>query len=147
MLISGLTYTSNFLSLDEQTALLAQIDDMPWLNELKRRVQHYGYRYDYRSRTINEDMRLGALPGWLDTLTLHLYERGVTPERAEQVIVNEYAPGQGIGVHVDCEPCFGDVIVSLTLMSGCVMDFRHRHSSQHLPLWLAPGSMLVMQGE
>jgi len=28
-------------------------------------VQHYGYRYDYKARTIDHSMRLGELPQWV----------------------------------------------------------------------------------
>jgi hypothetical protein len=32
---------------EEQQALLDAVDAAPWLSDLRRRVQHYGYRYDY----------------------------------------------------------------------------------------------------
>jgi alkylated DNA repair dioxygenase AlkB len=47
---------------------------------------------------------------------------------------------------VDCEPCFGETIISLTLGSGCTMEFSHRPSRQKRELWLEPGSLLVLQG-
>lgn len=45
--ISGLTYIPNFITATEHDLLLPQIDQQPWLTDLKRRVQHYGYKYDY----------------------------------------------------------------------------------------------------
>ena len=45
--ISGLQYIPDFIARDEESALIANIDEQPWLNDLKRRVQHYGYKYDY----------------------------------------------------------------------------------------------------
>ena len=60
--ISGLRYIPNFISAAQSAELLERIDKQDWQAELRRRVQHYGYIYDYRSRTISRDMRLGPLP-------------------------------------------------------------------------------------
>lgn len=46
--VPGLKYVTGFLSREEQKGLLEEIDKYPWSNELKRRVQHYGYKYDYK---------------------------------------------------------------------------------------------------
>ena len=43
----------------------------------------------------------------------------------DQVTVNEYLPGQGIAAHVDTHEAFGHTLLSLSLVSGVVMDFRH----------------------
>lgn len=43
----------------------------------------------------------------------------------DQVTVNEYLPGQGIASHVDTHEAFGPTLLSLSLVSGVVMDFRH----------------------
>lgn len=44
----GLIYVPDFVSVAEQVKLLSAIDEREWSQELKRRVQHYGYRYDYK---------------------------------------------------------------------------------------------------
>lgn len=44
--ISGLTYVPDFITPAENDFLLSQIDQQPWLTDLKRRVEHYGYKYD-----------------------------------------------------------------------------------------------------
>ena len=41
----------------------------------------------------------------------------------DQLIVNEYQPGQGISAHIDCEPCFKNTIVTVSLGSVYEMDF------------------------
>lgn len=63
--IDGLSYRPGFLDDDAQRLLLERIDAAPWRQDLERRVQHYGWRYDYRSRRIAADMRIGPLPDWL----------------------------------------------------------------------------------
>jgi len=40
------------------------------------------------------------------------------------MIVNEYLPGQGIAAHVDNPRMFGDKVVSVSLGSAVVMQFR-----------------------
>lgn len=66
--IPRLTYIPDFISTQEQDFSLAQIDQQLWLNDLKRRVQHYGYKYDYKARAIGNDAYLGPLPDWLSSL-------------------------------------------------------------------------------
>ncbi len=145
--IPGLTYIPAYLSYDEQKNLLEQIDALPWISELRRRVQHYGYRYDYRAKVITPDLFLGHLPGWAQRMAERLHTDGYAPNVPEQVIVNEYIPGQGIAPHVDCVPCFGDTIMSLSLGSTCLMTFSALDGFASEGLWLEPGSLLVMTGE
>ncbi len=52
MAISGLTLVQDYLSGTQEQNLLGVIDAQPWITDLKRRVQHYGRRYDYSSRTV-----------------------------------------------------------------------------------------------
>lgn len=106
--IPGLRYVADHVDKAREQALIALVDRQPWLTELRRRVQHYGYRYDYKGRKVGPEMYLGPLPDWLLPLCQQLKDAGLTPRVADQVIVNEYEPGQGIAPHVDCVPCFGE---------------------------------------
>lgn len=147
-MIDGLQYVENYIDEKQHDWALAWIDEHQWLDDLKRRVQHYGFKYDYRARKVNYDMRIGELPAWLHRLSEKLHKDGYMPEVADQVIVNEYLPGQGIASHIDCEPCFQNTIVSLSLGSGCVMNFTHKSDkTQKIPVWLAPRSLVVLSGE
>src|SRR5438045_9721394 len=62
------------------------------------------------------------------------------------MLVNEYLPGQGIAPHRDDAP-FGRVVASLSLLSPCVMDFRHRPTGRREQLLLEPRSLLVLSDE
>lgn len=146
--IGGLRYVENYIDEHQHDRLLTWIDEQQWLNDLKRRVQHYGFKYDYKARKVHLDMRMGDLPEWLKRLSHKLYKDGHMPEVADQVIVNEYEPGQGISSHIDCEPCFKDTIVSLSLGSGCVMNFTNKFDkAKKIPVWLAPRSIVVLSHE
>ncbi len=146
-MIPGLKYIPAYLSPTEQTDLLATIDAGAWITDLKRRVQHFGYVYDYKKRAVDPAMYLGALPDWAQVIAERLHADGHAPALPDQVIVNEYQPGQGIAPHVDCVPCFGDTILSISLGSACVMDFAPLRGSDKLSLLLEPGSLVIMQGE
>lgn len=145
--ISGLCYRDDFVNEEQESYLLKQIDASPWLGDLDRRVQHYGYKYDYRSRRIDPSMRVGNLPDWMLKLAQKLHDAGWFNGVPDQVIVNEYEPGQGIMPHIDCEPCFGDTIVSISLASGAVMDFTNVQTEAKLPVWLARRSAVVLKGD
>ena len=70
LLESGIAYEPAFLTGDESKDILAKIDARPWMYDLKRRVQHYGWRYDYSSRVVTEEMKTEPLP------PLHSEDRG-----------------------------------------------------------------------
>lgn len=142
----GATYMPDFVAPAMEALLVRQIGAAPWITELKRRVQHYGYRYDYRARTVTEDAYLGPLPDWLMALGTRLKNAGWFAQIPDQVIVNEYQPGQGIAAHIDCVPCFSGTIASLSLLSSCAMRFEERSSGDGLTLTLQPRSLLVLQG-
>ena len=50
--ISGLIYISNYISLEYAGKSLKLIDTQEWNLDLKRRTQHYGYKYDYTARSL-----------------------------------------------------------------------------------------------
>src|SRR4051794_10507896 len=95
LVIPGLRCLPDFVVETDRAELLSLIDAQLWLTDLKRRVQHYGYRYDYRSRSVDPSMYLGPLPDWLDRLARKMHDEGFGDEVPDQVIVNEYQPGQG----------------------------------------------------
>lgn len=145
--IPGLTYIPDYLNNDQHKCLLDLIDLQIWATDLKRRVQHYGYQYNYQKRSLNSSSYLGALPDWIMNIAVQLYRDGLTNNIPNQVIINEYQPGQGIAPHIDCIPCFGDIIISLSLGSHCVMDFSHGKTKQKLSILLLPGSLIILEGE
>lgn len=145
--ISGLTLYRGLLAPDEQAAILAEIDAEPWRDDLKRRVQHYGYRYDYKARAVDQTMRVGDLPPFAVGIARRLHDLGLIAEVPDQMIVNEYQPGQGISAHVDCEPCFEDGIVTISLGSVYEMDFIEIATGEVRSTPLELGSALIMTGD
>ncbi|MGP4667719.1 alpha-ketoglutarate-dependent dioxygenase AlkB [Agrobacterium pusense] len=75
-----------------------------------------------------------------------LVKDGYCENLPDQVIANEYLPGQGISAHVDCVPCFDDMIVSISLLSACEMVFRDLHGPGTCGVVLHPRSGLLLMG-
>lgn len=146
--LAGLSVNYDFITELEEIKLIELIDQQPWLNDLSRRVQHYGFKYDYKARKIDDSMLLGELPIWLKDLSNKMFNEKIINFIPDQAIINEYEPGQGIAAHIDCEPCFGDTIISLSLGSSAVMNFETKpNSKQKIEICLEPRSLLIMREE
>ena len=123
--VPGLKYVPDFISEREEKDLVAEIDEAGWSTELQRRVQHYGWRYDYKARRIDASMRIGPLPDWAVRLAQRLVSKGLLTDLPDQVIVNEYVGDQSIAKHVDSEN-FADGIATISLLESWEMVFRER---------------------
>lgn len=147
--IHGLHYYPGFLDEHAQRVLIERIDAKPWRTDLERRVQHYGWRYDYRTRTVTPDMDLGPLPDWVEEIAARLYTETRLFDRVpDQAIVNEYEPGQGIALHADRQ-CFGDTVATLSLGDDWEMRLRPVRGSapEDKRIMLAQGSVLVLTAD
>ena len=118
----GAVIVPDFVTPAEEARILLRIGEAPWLTELSRRVQHYGYRYSYRGST--RPVPAASFPRWTECMADRLlpYFGAALPV---QCIVNEYRPGQGIGMHAD-HADFGPVVASLSLGDDWPMHFRRR---------------------
>ena len=143
--VPGLQFLEGFLTPEQQAYCVKRVDAAvdQWRNDLSRRVQHYGWRYDYKARAITPDMYLGALPDWLARLAQKLYaETGLFDRAPEQVIVNEYLPGQGIAMHID-HPGFGPTVCTISLLDDWEMDFAANWRDKS-PALLQRGSCVLL---
>ncbi len=118
----GAVIVPDFVTPAEEDRLLLRIGQAPWMTELSRRVQHYGYRYDYRG--ASRPVPATPFPRWAEAMAdrLRAHFAGALPV---QCIVNEYRPGQGIGMHADHRD-FGPVVASLSLAADWPMRFHRR---------------------
>ena len=146
--IPGLKFWEGFLTPEEQDECVKQVDAAKemWREDLRRRVQHYGWLYDYKARAITPDMHVGPLPDWLARLAKKLYDQTELFEQVpEQVIVNEYKPGQGIATHTD-HPGFGPTVCTISLLDDWEMDFSENWKDKS-PALLQRGSCVLMTDE
>ncbi len=149
----GLIHVPEFLPPERQADILARVDSAPWNNDLARRTQQYGWRYDYRAKAITPDMYLGRLPDFLQELAEDIREFVRHPDTGErlftlvpeQCIVNEYVGSQGIAEHTD-HPGFGPAIATVSLVEEWPLAFAPRYRGQTLDVPLETGSCLTMTG-
>ena len=146
--VPGLHYFPGFLTSNQQREAVGHIDNSPWRDDLERRVQHYGWRYDYHARTVSRDMHIGPLPDWLQEMARRLsVETELFDHVPNQVIVNEYQAGQGIAMHVDRQ-CFGPAVATISLGDAWRMDLKPAKDAGGKPehILLEVGSAMVMTG-
>lgn len=143
--VRGLRYISDYLTEFQHDWLLDHIDKQQWEHYHQRRVQHYGQSYNFNNQQLNNGSEVSKFPEWVNRLCLKLHNDGHMPKVANQMLISEYEPGQGIGGHIDKEACFMDTIVILSLNSSCVMDLTNKYDkTKKVPIWLAPGSLTVL---
>ena len=144
--IPGLTYVKDFLTEIEEDELVATIDQCDWCSDIKRRVQHYGWRYDYKARRVDPSMYLGPLPDWAGKLARRLTAKGLVRQLPDQVIVNEYVADQGIRPHAD-SPSFADGIATISLLESWEMVFREKDAKRKVNQVLERRSVAIMNGD
>lgn len=138
----------------------------------KRTVQHFGYEFRYGTNDVDYCAPLSnKIPEYITPIVSKMLSVGAIPGEPDQLTVNQYSPGQGsyicyircfsplvhffvyffgnlrsegIPPHCDTHSCFEGPIVSLSLGSDIVMDFRQGETI--CSIVLPARSLLVMDG-
>src|SRR5262249_19279147 len=109
----GFVYRDDVVTAAEEADLLARLKQLPfkpfefqgYLG--KRRIVSFGWKYDFDHRKLQES---NAIPDFLMPLrTKAAAFAGLPAEDLQQVLINEYAEGAGVGWHRD-KGMFQDVI-------------------------------------
>lgn len=68
--VEGLIYVKDWLSVEEELEIVKKLDhpDKCWSNDLKRRVQQYGYKFNYVTRSLDMESNVGPLPDFLQSV-------------------------------------------------------------------------------
>ncbi|XP_055625198.1 alkylated DNA repair protein alkB homolog 8 [Toxorhynchites rutilus septentrionalis] len=149
----GLILVPDFVNEKLESALQDLVDweeDMEIGSNLKhRRVKHYGYEFLYGTNNVDRNKPLDRkIPSICESMwekLRHMYPT-LDWHVPDQLTVNYYEPGQGIPPHVDTHSVFKDPIISLSLGSDVIMDFRDVKGN-HLNVDLPRRSLLIMTGE
>src|SRR5690349_11952022 len=88
--IPGLAYLREYVTPAEEAALVAAIDAEPWDTAWERRRQPYGASYG------RGDAQRREIPAWGVALAARMALEGISERPFDQMLVNEYEPGQGI---------------------------------------------------
>lgn len=113
-----------------------------------RQVQHFGYEFRYDINNVDKNKPLETdVPDccnflWDKLKSTDLHCKNFHPD---QLTVNHYLPGQGIPHHVDTHSAFEDPIMSLSLNSSVIIDFKS--NSKHYCVLLPRRSLAIMSGE
>lgn len=148
----GMRYLPDVISAAEERALIAFIEGLPlkpfeFVGGFRgnRRVLSYGWRYDYTSGRLDE---VSLMPEPLLALRATVAPLfGLAPERLQQALVTEYAPGAGIGWHRD-RPNF-EQIVGVSLLVPCKFRLRRKAGSgwERTSIIAQPRSAYLLSGE
>lgn len=154
---SGLFIIEDIVTPQIELELLSNLkwnekDDEGTESRLKnRKVQHFGFEFLYGSNTVDINCPLldRKIPEACDKIWSQLDSKcpSFASFRPDQMTVNRYEPGNGIPSHCDTHSCFEDPIVSLSLGSSIVMEFREPESSKHISVFVPRRSLLIMSGE
>jgi alkylated DNA repair dioxygenase AlkB len=146
----GFAYAPDFLTAAEEAALVAHLGPLAFQPfqfhgfEGARRVVSFGWRYDFNDSALKP---AAPFPGWLEALARRAADfAGLAPGAFAQALLNEYAPGAGIGWHRD-RPQFEDV-AAISLLSPCRLRFRLREATgwRRANVQLAPRSAYLLRG-
>lgn len=149
--LGGFRYRPEMMTKEEEAALvvrLGQLDLKPFEfhgHLGNRRVVSFGLQYDYTRHSVEI---ASQMPAFLDDLLLRVAEfAGQEANAFQQVGVNEYRPGAGIGWHKD-KPQFG-IVVGVSLLVPATMRFRRAHGANWVRVshLVKPRSFYMLSGE
>jgi alkylated DNA repair dioxygenase AlkB len=132
----GFEYRDDFISANEETALLGEIARIEFSDfemrgvVARRRVAFFGATYD------RGDAQAPPIPEFLNPLLMRSAEwAGVDSDAFAMALINEYPAGAPIGWHRDA-PQYG-IVAGISLLSPALMRFRP---------YVSPGATSVSGG-
>ena len=148
--VPGLYYIDN-VNIDLEKVLI-KVDKCEWKSLSKssnsRKVQHYGYKYNYRTRNIHE--KCEDMPLFLTRIINKLIKICKIKKLINydytfnQCIINNYESKQGISRHIDIKE-YGDVIGCYSAGGYGTMIFKKYDISHKITV--SPGSLYIMTGD
>jgi alkylated DNA repair dioxygenase AlkB len=146
----GFAYQDGVISAAEEQVLLDRFQELPFKPfEFhgffgNRRIVSFGWRYDFAGRRLRESE---AIPAFLFPLREQAAAfAGASAEGLQQILINEYAAGAGIGWHRD-KAMFEDVI-AVSLASPCTLRLRRKDGAgwERASQTLQPRSAYLLRG-
>ena len=147
----GFRYRDEIITEAEQAELvhsLQQLDLKPFEFHGyfgNRRVVSFGLKYDYSRRSVEP---AGQMPAFLGHILMRVADfAGIESKAFQQVGINEYRAGAGIGWHKDKQE-FG-IIVGVSLLASANMRFRRANGAgwSRVSHTVKPRSIYILEGE
>lgn len=143
--VPGLFLYKDFITFEQEKALLDEIDSQIWMVDYARRLQYYGFRNE-----LEDPYDLIKIPVSIPPKILQLSEEIVSKNlldiQPDQVIINEYVPGEGIRPHKD-RNYYENQICGINLGSSCVMRFIRGKNLEVIDIEVPQRSMYIMQDD
>jgi alkylated DNA repair dioxygenase AlkB len=146
----GLLYRPEFLTADEEGALLAAVATVPLTA-----ARYRGYTAHRRIASFGASVgreagpAFPALPPWIEPLRRRVAAViEVAPDALAHALVTVYDPGTPLGWHRDAPPF--EAVAGVSLGGAGTMRWRRWPPAKGAPSWrleLAPRSLYVIRGE
>jgi len=146
----GFLYRDEVISAEDEVALIEELKKLPfkpfefqgYLG--KRRVVSFGWKYDFDQKKLQESR---PIPDFLLPVRKEAAAvADVDPDGLQQILINEYEAGAGVGWHRD-KGMFEDVI-GISLSSAGTFRFRRELGDdwERISRVLQPRSAYLMRG-
>lgn len=145
---SGFSYYPDFISPDEEQKLLTIIKELSFSSfemhgvEAKRKIIHYGMKYDFQSRSASS---IGSIPVWLSEFKRR--SEILIGKEIPQVLVTFYPVGSAIGWHQDAPPF--ESLLGISLLNSCRFQLRRgeMRNWEKYEISLGPRSAYIVKDE
>jgi alkylated DNA repair protein alkB family protein 8 len=141
--VPGFILHRDFITSSMEEELMKEIESQKWVVDYDRRLQYYGYRNELEKPYDLIPIPV-PMPPLIKQLSEQIVDRGIVALLPDQVIINEYLPGQGIRPHKD-RNYFENQICGINLGSGCIMRFLK--GTEVVDIEVPRRSLYVMQDE
>ncbi|WP_158828496.1 alpha-ketoglutarate-dependent dioxygenase AlkB [Mucilaginibacter lacusdianchii] len=143
--VPGLFLYPDFIDEATELQLLKEIDSQTWIVDYLRRLQYYGYRNELEKPYDLIPFPV-SMPPLMNQLSQQLVEKNIIVLQPDQVIINEYVPGEGLKPHKD-RAYYENQICGVNLGSGCVMRFIRGKNEEIIDVEVPRRSVYVMQDD
>lgn len=157
--LDGFYYFPDAIGEELSTAVINFLNIQQWegitTSATGRKVQQYGYKYDYNNNSKHFEkitdipdpvLKLKQVACEIADSTLEKEFYDLT--KLNQCIVNQYKPGHGISAHID-RPALGNIVVCFTLGSGATLTFTTKKGGKEIRVdkYVEPNSLYFMTGD
>ena len=148
--IDGLYYIENYLTDNEIDYIMNMINNLQFENiysAKSRRVAHYGYYYSYDrsglkpAPAIPTDFGMLMCPERINAIL----DKKLLDSKFNQLIINEYKPGQQIAPHTDHTTQFGPIVACVTIGQAVPINFTDGQTN--ISANIKAASLYIMTGD
>lgn len=145
--LNGFSIIHDYVTPDQEKKLLKKINESEWVVDYQRRLQYYNYRNE-----LFEPYDLipipNKIPKYLDQLINQMMSDKIIDQKPDQIIINEYKPGEGLKPHFDRKDYYQNVIIGLSLGSGTIMEFyKNKPIPEKKKIYIPSRSLYIIKDD